>query len=379
MFSDSYVPEINGVVTSIVGTVAALRRRGHRIIVVAPAHDAATDDDPDVFRFRSTPFPFYPQFRMAFPLPAKLLATLPRLPFDVIHTHSLFFVGCLGAYLAQFRRLPLFFTYHTRWTEYAHYLPLDQRITQVQAVWISREYSNRCDRVIAPTAGVEAMLRSYGVDKPVDIIPAGVDLASFAGGATAPEAIKERAGGPILLYAGRLGKEKNLDFLLDAFELIGQKSTAARLIIVGGGPYDDHLRERAKGMKCGNRTEFTGPLDQPDLGSYYRAADAFAFSSKSETQGLVLIEAMAHGVPVVAVDSEVSREVVGSDAGLLVPERAEAFADAAVALLHAGPEERERRAAAARAAAAPFGVDALAAKLESLYLQECSGRASARP
>src|ERR1700730_4876453 len=130
MFTDSYRPEINGVVTSIVGTVGSLRRRGHRVIVVAPAHDSVADRDPDVFRFRSAPFPFYQQIRMAFPLPAKLLLSLPQMPFDVIHTHSLFFVGCLGAFLAQQRGIPLIFTYHTRWTEYAHYLPWSQSLTK---------------------------------------------------------------------------------------------------------------------------------------------------------------------------------------------------------------------------------------------------------
>src|SRR5437879_8003942 len=105
MFTDSYKPEINGVVTSIVGTVESLRRRGHRVIVVAPAHDSVVDRDPDVFRFRSAPFPFYREIRMAFPLPAKLLLSLPQMPFDVIQTHSLFFLRSPGASLPQRRRL----------------------------------------------------------------------------------------------------------------------------------------------------------------------------------------------------------------------------------------------------------------------------------
>jgi len=219
MFTDTYVPEINGVVTSVFGTAQALRRRGHRVIIVAPAHGRDEESDPDVFRFRSTPFPFYPQLRMAFPLPAKVIAALPRIPFDVVHAHSFFFVGCLGAYLAQLRRIPLFFTYHTRWTEYTHYLPVHERITNAQAVWISREFSNRCERVIAPTRGVADMLATYGVHRPIEIVPTGVDISQFAhdgedsrlGDHSSAVDSSRRLG---LLNVGRLGKEQNLVLLL---------------------------------------------------------------------------------------------------------------------------------------------------------------------
>src|SRR5450755_262641 len=215
MFSDSFLPEKNGVVTSVVGAARALRRRGHRVIVVAPAHGDHSDDDPDVFRFRSTSFPFYPQLRMAFPLPAKLLTSLPRMPFDVIHRHSFFFVGCLGAYLAQARRTPLLFTYHTRFTQYTHYLPLQKDFATSRFIWLSREFSNRCDRIIAPSRCTAAELNGYGVNKPIDVLPTGVDMSLFEGGSIAQESLRARCGGPIALFAGRLGKEKNLDLVLD--------------------------------------------------------------------------------------------------------------------------------------------------------------------
>jgi 1,2-diacylglycerol 3-alpha-glucosyltransferase len=377
MFADSYLPEINGVVTSIAGTVRALRRRGHRVIVVAPAHEGASEDDPNVFRLRSAPFPFYPQFRMAFPLPAKLLATLPRMPFDVVHVHSMFFIGCLGAYLAQFRKAPLFFTYHTRWTEYAHYLPQHQGLTRAQAVWVSREFSNRCDRVIAPTAGISDLLVSYGVERPIDIIPTGVDLQSFAGADDAVVTRIRANGGPLALFVGRLGKEKSVDLLLDAFALAAERMPGVRLIIVGGGPHERELREHAAALPCGDAIEFTGLLDQATLGAYYRAADAFVFGSTTETQGLVLLEAMAHGVPVVATDCAVSRDVVTAAAGALVPEDARSFADALLALLGADQPERARRSAAAKAAALPYSVDALTASLERRYLELAARRAAA--
>lgn len=375
MFTDTYAPEVNGVVTSIAGTVDALRRQGHRAIVVAPAHGGGPDDDPDVFRFQSTAFPFYPQFRMAFPLPAKLLAALPRMPFDVIHAHSLFFVGCLGAYLAQLRRIPLFFTYHTRWTEYTHYLPVHERISHAQAVWISREYSNRCDRVIAPTAGMAELLHSYGVRTPIEVIPTGVDIQSFSGAnSIQPEPVS--SAGPVFLSVGRLAKEKNLDLLLDAFEKIADRIAGARLIVVGSGPDETHLRRRASTIGSGQRVHFAGLVNRAALGAYYRAADFFLFTSTTETQGLVIVEALTHGLPVIAVDCPVVREIVPPEAGPLVPEDAELLASAAIGLAGKGSRDHAARRQAALKAAAPYSVDALTGRLVGLYETAGSFRAA---
>ena len=369
MFTDSYRPEINGVVTSIVGAVGELRRRGHRVLVFAPAHERMADRDPDVFRFRSTPFPFYQQIRMAFPLPAKLLLSLPRMPLSVVHAHSPFFVGCLGAFLARSRNVPLAFTYHTRWTEYAHYLPWSQNLTKAQAVWVSREFCNNSTEVIAPTHGMTKLLRGYGVRVPVATIPTGVDLDAFRGGTPDATAIRSAAGGPIVLYAGRLGEEKNVGLVLDAFAQVAVRVPGARLFVAGCGPHEASLRARAAALACADRITFTGALEKPELGSYYRAADVFAFASITETQGLVLAEAMAHGVGVAAVDCPVSREVIGESAGLLAENNAGALAGAIVALLAEPAAARERRRTAAFAAAAPFAIDKLVDELESLYFR----------
>lgn len=366
MFVDSYTPEINGVVTSLVSSTRELRRRGHRVILIAPSHDGAPDDDPDVFRLRSSPFPFYPQFRMAFPLPAKLLATLPHMPFDVIHAHSMFFIGCLGAYLAQRRKMPLFLTYHTLWTEYAHYVPVSPDFTRSQVVWVSREFCNRCSRVIAPTYGIRELLRGYGVEKPIDVIPSGVDTSAFVSSVALAPQIRAR-GGPIALFVGRLGKEKNIDLVLDAFDRASAQVAGLRLIVVGAGPHEQALREHAGRLRQPLRIEFTGALDQRELGAYYAAADVFVFASTTETQGLVLLEAMTHGVPVAAVDCPVSREVVTGDAGILARDDADELGQAIVGLLKADDAERACRIAAAKNAARPYSLEALTDQLEAQY------------
>ena len=365
MFTDSYVPEINGVVSSLASSVRELRRRGHRVIVIAPSHEHAREET-DVYRLRSAPFPFYPQFRLAFPLPAKLLAELPQMPFDVIHSHSIFFIGCLGAFVAQRRNTPLILTYHTLWTEYVHYIPFHEGITRSQAVWLSREFCNRCNAVIAPTHDIRELLLSYGVERPIAVIPSGVDVAVFA--RTTPAAARLRAGGgPLALFVGRLGREKNIDLVLDAFDAAAAQVAGLRLILVGTGPHEVALRRHAAALRSGSRIEFTGALDQSELGAYYAAADAFVFASTTETQGLVLLEAMTHGVPVAAVDCPVSREAVGSDAGLLVANTADALASALVDLVTAGDADRSRRIAAAKNAARPFAIENLVDELESQY------------
>jgi 1,2-diacylglycerol 3-alpha-glucosyltransferase len=365
MFTDSYLPEINGVVTSLANCVRELRRRGHRVIIIAPSHERAVEE-PDVYRFRSTPFPFYPQFRLAFPLPAKLLAELPHMPFDVIHAHSVFFIGCLGAFVAQNRKTPLVLTYHTLWTEYAHYIPFHQGITRSQAIWLSREFCNRCSGVITPTYDIRELLVSYGVVRPIAVIPSGVDAAVFA--STVASAPRVRAGGrPIALFVGRLGKEKNIDLVFDAFDAAAARVPGLRLIVVGSGPYEETLRRRASELRHGARIEFMGSLDQKELGQYYAAADAFMFASTTETQGLVLLEAMTHGVPIAAVDCGVSREAVGDDAGLLVENTVDALSNAVVEIVTAGEADRARRIAAAKNAARPFAIENLVDQLEAHY------------
>jgi 1,2-diacylglycerol 3-alpha-glucosyltransferase len=367
-FTDTYQPETNGVVTSIVSTARALRRRGHRVIIVAPAHPQGDEEHPDVFHLRSTSFPFYPGFRMAFPLPAKVVANLPTVPFDVIHAQTFFFIGCLGAYLARMRTTPLFFTYHTKFEDYLHYLPVHQRITKPQTLWVSREFSNQCDRVIAPSQGTSDLLRSYGITAPVEILPGGVDLESFGLEAQEPAAIRDARPGPVLLSVGRLATEKNLDLLLDGFAVYVRSQPSARLVMVGDGPHRGDLAKRAAAIGDGANVVFVGALDQSQLGAYYRSADAFVFTSLTETQGLVLVEALTHGLPVVAVDCQVTREIVIGDSGALTPAEPEAFAAGIRSVVDETPERRALRKDAARRAAASFSIDAIAERLEKMYV-----------
>jgi 1,2-diacylglycerol 3-alpha-glucosyltransferase len=368
MFTDTYMPETNGVVTSIVSTAKALRRLGHRVVIVGPAHPHGDEEHPDVFHLRSMAFPFYPGFRLAFPLPAKLVAGLPSVPFDVIHAHTFFLIGCLGAYLARLRRLPLFFTYHTRFEDYTHYLPVHHRISRAQAVWLSREFSNRCDLVITPSEGTSELLRSYGVTAPFSLLPGGVDLESF-GNDGVPEVVASARPNPVLLSVGRLGKEKNLDFLLDAFARFASQKPGARLVVVGDGPHRRELEQHAQTLGCSDSIAFTGALERHELGGYYRSADAFVFASLTETQGLVIAEAMSHGLPVVAVDCPVTSEIVIGDSGILTPADTEAFAAALVSFFDEAAERRALRRSAAMQAAAPYSIDALARRLETLYVQ----------
>jgi glycosyltransferase involved in cell wall biosynthesis len=194
-------------------------------------------------------------------------------------------------------------------------------------------------------------------------------LESFGPGAEEPAVVRDARFGPVLLYVGRLGKEKNLEFLLEAFCRLFKQRPDARLIIVGDGPHRAELEQRARDLDCADGVVFVGALAQRELGAYYRGADVFVFSSLTETQGLVLVEALAHGLPVVAVDCPVTRDIVIGDSGAVTAEDADAFAAAVAGLLDEPEERRKARKDAARQVAAPFSIDALVQQLEELYLR----------
>ena len=367
MFADSYVPEVNGVVISIVAYAEALRARGHTVTVVAPDERGAAPD-PNVIRFASQTFPLYPEYRMAFPAPASALRSVEALALDVVHAHSIFVVGAYGAWLAKRRGLPLIHTFHTLWTEYTHYSPLGPALGKPQAVWLNRRFCDGCDRVIAPTDRIRDVLRNeYRVGAPIDVLPSGLSRDVLHADPQRAAALRAaRGGAPAILYAGRLGREKNLEYLIDAVAAAHRIEPRLRVYLAGSGPLDRTLQRRASALGVASALSFIPALSQRELADYYAASDAFVFASTSETQGLVLLEAMAHGLPVVAVASGVSREVVAPDAGLVIEGGPDAFGAAVAALLRDEPRRRAF-AQAARRHAAPYRTEHLVEHLEAIY------------
>jgi 1,2-diacylglycerol 3-alpha-glucosyltransferase len=344
-FTEVYSPIVNGVVASIDGLRASLRDANVDVTIVAPYFPNARCDDDAIVRLPSLSLPTSTGYRLCLPfVPRSARARIDRA--RIVHVHSPFVAGWLGANIARRRGIPLVYTYHTRIDAYAHYAPFDPRIARDALIALTRAFSNRANAVIVPTIAMRDRLREIGVRTAIAVIPSSIDVARFASGVRSNAAralLGARADRRIALAVSRVAKEKHLELAIDAL------STArdVHLGVVGDGPHRAALEARARARGVHDRITFTGMLPSGALPDLYASSDAFAFPSETDTQGLVLAEAFAAGLPVVAVDVPVNREVLGGF-GRLVPPDAVAFG-AALAAAVAGPRnpagaaEAERR------------------------------------
>lgn len=301
-FTDSYHPYTSGVVRSLEIFREELGRRGHEVYVFAPNYPDCLPEE-GVFRFFSVPAVTQKNFTLAVPLSPTLSRKIRDLKLDIVHVHSPFLLGSVGARWARRLGLPLVFTYHTRYEDYVHYFPFFPQVSRPVVRYYVTDFSNRCGLVVAPSGSMAEKLRQDGVRTPVRIIPTGIRYEQLQGGE--PGWLRRRYGipdgVPVLLYVGRLAREKNLDVLLEAFQQVLRREPGCRLVLVGAGPAREELVRRAARLGVENHVVFTGVLSPPEVASCYQGADLFFFASRTETQGLVLAEAMAAGLPVVAV------------------------------------------------------------------------------
>ncbi|MDO8586190.1 MAG: glycosyltransferase [Armatimonadota bacterium] len=368
VFSESYEPIINGVTVCVQTLRDELCRQGHDVFVFAPAYDGFVDPYDRVFRFPSArtflardypiPIPFSPRIRNSF----------RKLDLDIVHTQTPFLLGILGGRWARRGGIPIVSTNHTLYAKYTHYSPLPGSVTERIIVTHMRRYYNGCDGVVVPSKITHDLLRGYGVRSRIEVITSGVN-----DGGPAPTAgdFRERMGIPsgakTLLYVGRLAIEKNLDMLLSAFAVVYREDADAWLTLVGAGPYERPLRDQAERLGVANRVVFTGLLPRAEALSAYASADVFVSPSITETQGLVVCEALSAGVPCVAVNGGGTPECLedGVDS-ILTPNDAAAFAGSVLELLR---DEKRRSAMAARALknSVRFSTSEWAAKFIEFY------------
>jgi glycosyltransferase involved in cell wall biosynthesis len=342
-FSDSYRPYTSGVVRSIETFSAEFRSLGHKVYIFAPNYPNCKKEE-DVFRFISVPSLAHQDFTLAIPISPTLGKTVQSLGIDIIHVHSPFLLGRLGAKIAKKLGIPLVYTYHTLYDQYVHYVPIAQNFSRWVVRKVSKDFCNNCDLVVVPTGVIEEVLRQYGVTTEIEPIPTGIDLRDYANGNAGwlRQTYQIPENDLVLLYVGRLGLEKNLDFLLQSFQQILQAAPQTTLVLVGGGPQEEYFKELCTTLQIGHKVVFTGTLDRAKVVNAYLGADLFVFASVTETQGLVLGEAKAAGLPIVAVEAFGAKEMInpGID-GYLTPLVQEVFVDRILQLL-ADPEERKR-------------------------------------
>ncbi|NDD67341.1 glycosyltransferase family 4 protein [bacterium] len=306
VFTDTYLPQINGVAISTRTFKQEYEALGHQVVVIGPKVDRSSRSTATVWRFKSMPFPFQPEYRMISPLSRKL-RLFKRLKFDVIHIQTPFFMGHLGQYLGWKHKIPVVHTYHTLWSEYLHYFPLvPKRLRHtVDLLVLSRTFCNRCQHVLVPSEAIQSHLQSYGVQTPMTVLPTGVSLERIEQHGD-PAVFRHHWGiapdDPVAIFVGRLGMEKNVMFLLAAFHSLTQRMPALKLVVVGDGPERQDMIRWVHEYGVADRVVFTGYLSHHDVFTAYAASDVILFPSKTETQGLSLIEGLSLGKPAVCIN-----------------------------------------------------------------------------
>lgn len=387
-FTDSYLPRTSGVVRAVEASARQLRSRGHRVSIVAPAYPGYADTDRDVVRVPSVTPPGHPDFPLALPYPGSSLRAVRALGLDLVHTHSPFLLGGMGWWVARSLGRPVLFTYHTRYDEYAHYAPVVGDLARPFVSVYATAYCNRCDCVLAPLPSIAALLRESGVRARIAVVPSsGIDVAAFAAARAAAEAsgaedrppaarvrFEVPARAPLLVFVGRLAREKNVGLLLAALASLPADTW---LLLVGDGPDRALLEAQAHDRGIASRTVFAGTQPPAVVAEVLAAADVFVFPSTTETFGLAMIEAMAAGCAVVAVQAAASSDLVrDGETGRLVAADPATFAGAVRDLL-AQPARRSAMGGAARAAAADYDQARVTDRLLIVYQELLAHRGAA--
>ncbi len=364
-FTNIYKPVINGVVSSISSFKKGLEDLGHEVYIFAPTHPNYKDNEKGIFRIESLKLPSQEEYRITLPVfNKKSLKVIQEL--DIIHTQHPLIMGNYGSFFANFHTKPLVFTHHTQYDKYSHYIPFEQELVKILARQIVKDYANKCDCVIAPSESIKKMLLKQGIRSRIEVIPTGINLDVF--GNPNREIIRKKYNlspdQKLLLYAGRIAKEKNLEFLLKAFKLVLNKRPDTYLMLVGHGPEKGYLDALIK--KFGLEKNIFSVGISRSIQDYYAAADLFVFSSVTETQGLVLVEAMAAGTPVVAVDSPGVREVVDGKNGLLAKESLTEFSEKIIKVLNDN-KLRKKMSEHARKTANKYSISKMSRKVLKVY------------
>ncbi len=312
MMTNTYTPHVGGVARSVAAFSEQYRAMGHQVIVVAPEFEGMPVAEKHVVRVPAIQKFNGSDFSVCLPVFGRLTHMLDEFKPDIVHSHHPFLIGSIALRIASQYNVPHVFTHHTRYEEYTHYVPGDSPLLKRFVIQLGTHYANLCSHVFAPSASLATTLQQRLVTVPISVVPTGVQLDKFACGSGAGFRqvmnIPEQAF--VVGHVGRLASEKNLEFLADALSLSLQNNPQAFCLIVGSGPEEGAIKHVFTQRGVQDRLIMQGLLTGPMLVSAYKAMDVFAFSSLSETQGMVVTEAMAAGVPVVALCAPGVNEVV---------------------------------------------------------------------
>ncbi len=373
-FTNLYLPVVNGVVRSVHSFREELTRKGHNVFIFAQEADYQ-DQEPFIFRYPSLNFPIGVDIRTVIPISPFIENLLPKLKLDVVHTHHPVLLGQTAAAKAKELDLPLVFTFHTQYREYTHYVPFSHETVQKflkSAVdrWLL-DFMRRCQHIIIPSESMREILTTdYGLKNRFTVIPTGINLGLYDQTDREKFRIKKRwSKDTVMVSVGRLAPEKNWPVLLQATSLVLKDHPQFRFVLIGDGPDRKYLEDLAMELDIHHRVTFTGQIQFSEIPAYMEAADLFGFASITETQGLVILEAMAARLPVVAVDACGTRDFLRhGQHGYLVENDPQALASGISQLL-AGPQKMRQFGEAARKKAQSFHIDHMTEKLLAVYEQ----------
>lgn len=371
MITNTFTPHRGGVARSIEAFTAEYRQRGHRVVVVAPEFENMPKKERDVVRVPAIQNFNGSDFSVVLPIPGFLHSVIDELQPEIVHSHHPFLLGATAIRVARSHLVPLVFTHHTMYEHYTHYVPGDSPAMKRFVIDLATNYANLCDHVLAPSQSTAAVLRARGVITPIDVVPTGVSVDRWrnADGGACRRALGIPREAFVIGHVGRLAPEKNLDFLAEGVARFLGSCERAHFLVAGSGGAEQDIRRILGEAGLGERLHCLGLLDLADLADAYGAMDVFAFASKSETQGMVLIEAMAAGVPVVALDAPGVREVVreGENGRLLLVEDVVEFASALSSIESAPSAKRQRLIAGSLAMAERNSIGRTAEKALAIY------------
>jgi glycosyltransferase involved in cell wall biosynthesis len=390
MFTDAYWPRVNGVTVSVDSFSRALTKQGHDVLIlcsyypesydaaVQASHDPAQKDTPKIVRVPSMPAFVTKEDRIA-----KLhkwfwvFKQVELFNPDIIHINTEFIIAEFGFLYARVHNLPAIYTFHTMWEDYApNYFPLVPPFLVKFFIRKVLKYTlRRSFRVIVPTPQIDEVVHKYHPKANTFLLPTGIDPELFLHDKAEGEIFREKfetlfpriKGKRLLLFAGRVVKEKNIGFLLEILGDIQAKQKDVFLVIAGNGPDTDFFKKEAERLGVSSLCDFTGYLERADLALLYTISEVFVFPSLTDTQGLVTLEAMFSGVPVVAIGALGTLMVMGGDnGGFMVKNDKEEFTARVLDLL----EDRElyqKKSCEARLHAGSWAIDKITKKLVCEY------------
>jgi 1,2-diacylglycerol 3-alpha-glucosyltransferase len=381
--SDVFFPRVNGVSTSINTFATELRALGHQVTLIAPSYTDEDKQEEWIVRVPSHKIYFDPEDRlMNF---SKLKALLPWIRdkhFDIIHIHTPFTAHYVGIHFGKKLDIPVVETYHTFFEDYLHhYLPfIPQFISRKLARTISRRQCNAVDGIVSPSKPMLDVLKQYGIKTPAEVVATGLDESSFASvdGEHFRMSHDIPLAQPMLLFVGRVAHEKNIGFLLEMHVELIKKHPDALLVITGEGPAEESIKHSIEKLGISNKVRMIGYLDRGhELIACYKAADIFVFASKSETQGLVLLEAMAQGTAVVAIAELGTKSILIEGEGVLIAkDDINDFADKVSVLLSDAPKRQMIGEKGRQYAKEKWGAGVLAKKVAKFYKSTTNQKSS---